>query len=244
MRSNSSTFLTIALAGMLPWSAIGCGQSAVALPDAEVCAAQDDKPVACASAEEADDKPPATESFRFPDDPGGALAARVLTPGKLPPDRLAQRTWKALPAVESPTPALRTQEAPVPRLIVNTARSTLAPQLTLPEPTFGFTFALGLPQTQPMHTGDRIRTPAPDVKEPVALPVMAQTVPDRASHDDPTRAASSAAALAAAPPTRTTPAPFVRFTLPDPYEHHDAVKIRTPLAEETVPAATAPRPKR
>lgn len=65
----------------------------------------------------------------------------------------------------------------------------------------------------------RIRAPSPDVNQFIPLPILAQPISDRASLDDPTRDASTAAATAAPIPSRTRKAPFVKRTLPDPYDH-------------------------
>src|SRR5262249_53072978 len=85
------------------------------------------------------------------------------------------------------------------------------------------------------------RLPSPDVNRPVALPPLAQPVLDRAALDDQTSAASLDAALAAPVPQRSAPAPFLRLTLPDPFEHRQTVKLRAIPPEDLMPVAASPR---
>ena len=82
---------------------------------------------------------------------------------------------------------------------------------------------------------ERLRVPSVDVEKPVGLAPMARPLPDRGALADPTLPASRSAVLSAALPERSRPAPFVRLTLPDPFEHRDAVRLRSPVGEEQVP---------
>ena len=75
-----------------------------------------------------------------------------------------------------------------------------------------------------------IRAPSPDGNQPIPLPILAQPISERASLDDPTRDASTAAATAATIPPRTRKAPFVKQTLPDPYDHR---RTEVPAPEES-----------
>jgi hypothetical protein len=109
----------------------------------------------------------------------------------------------------------------LPRLVTEEAMDEARERVMLPEET-------SLP------TVDRARVPSPNVHEPVALPILALPVPDRASLDDPTGDASTEAALAATLPQRVTPAPFLRLTVPDPYE------FRRPLVLAGQPEAAVP----
>ena len=60
--------------------------------------------------------------------------------------------------------------------------------------------------------------------------------------DDPTAEISVGLALAVSPPLRTTPAAFIRFVLPNPFEHHETGRLRTPPEENPMPVTVAPRP--
>jgi hypothetical protein len=118
----------------------------------------------------------------------------------------------------------------MPRLPASTPSSPLRPRLILDETLGGFPDALILPQVPDFPDAGRVRVPSRDVHEPLALPIQGQPVPDRASLDDPTTDASIAAALAAPIPARTTKAPFLKLTLPDPYEHR---RTGVPAPEES-----------
>jgi hypothetical protein len=76
----------------------------------------------------------------------------------------------------------------------------------------------------------RIRAASPDVNQPIPLPILAQPVSDRAPLDDPTADASTAAATSAPIPPRTRKAPFVKRTLPDPYDNR---RTEVPVPEES-----------
>jgi hypothetical protein len=84
----------------------------------------------------------------------------------------------------------------------------------------------------------KVAWPSPDINEPILLPILARPVVDRASLDDPSGDASQAAALASSVPERTNPAPFLRLNLPDPFEHRNAARLRTPLPESPLPIGT------
>ena len=92
-----------------------------------------------------------------------------------------------------------------------------------------------------LPAGPKIGWPSQDVNQPIPLPILARQVTDRASLDDPSGEASLVAALAPTVPDRTTPAPFLKLNLPDPFEHRNAVRLRTPLPEIPLPK-DAPRP--
>jgi hypothetical protein len=48
--------------------------------------------------------------------------------------------------------------------------------------------------------------------------------------------------LSAPPPSRSRPAPFVKTTVPDPYEYRAAVRLALPPPEGDTPKSTTPRP--
>jgi len=87
-----------------------------------------------------------------------------------------------------------------------------------------------LPQIPSLPEGGRVRVSSVDVNQPLPLPILAQPISDRASLDDPTAEVSSAAAVAAPIPPRITKAPFLKLTLPDPYDHRH---IGVPASEES-----------
>jgi hypothetical protein len=97
------------------------------------------------------------------------------------------------------------------------------------------------PRKEKLPAAKLPRVPAPDLNQPVPLPVLARPQADRAPLTDPTGDASLAAALAQPVPVRTTPAPPLRLNLPDPFENHQVARVRTPPPEEPQPVAPAPK---
>src|SRR5437763_15618166 len=101
-----------------------------------------------------------------------------------------------------------------------------------------------IPPTPSFPVGKRLRVPSSDGEKPVDLPPTAQPLPDRAPVADPTLPSSREVVVSARMPDRKTPAPFLRFTLPDPFEHRDTVRLRTPLGAEEVPVLSSVPPPR
>jgi hypothetical protein len=96
------------------------------------------------------------------------------------------------------------------------------------------------PQAQVLPAGERTRVSSPDPDQPIPLPILARPVPDRASLEDATTEASTAAALAGPLPRRTSPAPFLRLKLPEPYENRRPLSLPLP-EEDATPTAASPR---
>jgi hypothetical protein len=126
----------------------------------------------------------------------------------------------------------------LPRLPASKGRP-LRPRLTLEESLDDVAALVALPQSLSLPAGERVRAPSPDVNQPLPLPVLARPVSDRAPVEDVTGEASAAAALAATMPQRTTPAPFLKLSVPDPYEHRRPLGLPVP-PEQTMPEAGSP----
>jgi hypothetical protein len=186
------------------------------------------------------------DGFRFPNDKGGQLLGALLTPG----DRQRVVTINAGRKVFAPLRGLEQPETPLlpsqaPAALLPPPRSPATPRPGhAPEET-PLTSARGRPlppQSQTLATGLLVRTASAPPDQPLRVPTLATPVPDRASLDDPTRDASLGAALMAVPPSRPGPAPFLRLGAADPFENREAVKVRTPPPELTLPVTTTPRP--
>jgi hypothetical protein len=177
------------------------------------------------------------ETFQFPEDKGGRLLSRLLAPPEtLPPVKPQPRprsTPRTIAQPSLPLPQLLT----LPSVLADQARRTLPPQgLLTPEQALdGPDAPQPLPETLQFAVSDRPRLPSVDVEKPVGLAVMAQPLPDRGALADPTLPASRLAVLTAPLPERSTPAPFLRLTLPDPFEHRDTVRLRQPPGIEEMP---------
>jgi hypothetical protein len=92
------------------------------------------------------------------------------------------------------------------------------------------TAAAGLYRDAP----ERIRVPSVDVTRPAPLPTLAKPLPDRAPFDDVTSPLSNPSSGSNAMPARTRPAPFLKLTPPDPFEH------RRPVAPPVTPSEEVP----
>jgi hypothetical protein len=244
MFHRSSALLVKVCCGGLLLAVLGCSRSAVVVtPEG---ASRADEPAAPPVARGKIDEPAGTP-FAFPEDAGGALLAKVLPPKE--PE--APRTDRSKPArrpatsrqMESPTLPLPPHRAAMPRLPASAKLIPLRPRLVLDETPSGLPDSPILPQLPSLPDGDRVRVPSVDVNQPIPLPILTRPVADRAPLDDPTADASAAAALAAPIPTRTTKAPFLKLTLPDPYDRRRS-ETPTPAESSEFPVGTPQTPRR
>lgn len=207
----------------------GCGRSTVLMTPHNASLVEEaplETSLARAQTEESEPSP-----FAFPDDSGGVLLAKVLPPKDVE-SALLQRPHAPHRALDSsfdkpPTLDLPQSLVALPRLTDDGIHSTLRPRLVADETLGAFPDSLPLPQTPALPDMGRIRVSSPDVNRPIPLPILAQPTLDRASLDDPTHDASTIATLAAPIPPRSNKAPFLKQTLPDPYDHR-----RTDIATE------------
>jgi hypothetical protein len=185
-------------------------------------------------------------AFAFPEDRGGRLLADLLAPPekdhhamKLASD---QRRVAASSVASEPALFLTPSETARPRPVLEKPLTPRKPG-AVPEavPFLDQLASPILPEATTLFVDGRIRAPAPDVNRPLPLPILGERVTDRASLDDPTLEASVALALAQSPPRRATPLPFVRLTLPNPFENRDALRWRQEVEELPMPAPPPPR---
>jgi hypothetical protein len=246
MRPNRCRAAALLLTGVLLVFIPACGQPAVSVvvndpgPEAVVRAQADDEPRA--------DQPngdKAGDGFRFPDDKGGQMLARALPPTDKAPAATENvsagpKPLPGVPALEQPSVPLLPNQGQVPRMPAGRKGPLLRPRAlpdelplsgSRPEP----------PQEPQFPAGDRVRLPGPDPTQPAPLPPLATPAPDRTSSEDPTAEFSSAAAQSAVLPARSTPAPFARTGLPDPFENRNAVRLREAPPEQGDPVTAAPK---
>lgn len=201
-----------------------------------------------AAQEVAKDNKPAG-SFAFPDDQGGKLLAELLTTTGSPAGKQDKRTTplplKGPAALEHPDmQPPQTSAAPgLPSASLTPKPVPVKPHSLPEEAPFlrSSLDAVAIPQRDDLPAGPRTRIDSIDVEKPTAVPILAQPVPDRASLEDPTQTVSTLSALAVILPERAGPTPFLKLTLPDPFENAQTVRLRTPPAEEATP--TSPGPK-
>jgi hypothetical protein len=190
---------------------------------------------------------PAADGFSLPDDQGGKLLAALLAPHRQAPRVSSGHVTRPrhLPAprsLERPEVPLPPNLSELPRPRLDAPNSPLRPRaLSGAAPLTWYRDDPQTPQRRRLPDAARVRLPSSDVREPIALPTLGRAHPDRAPLADPSVEASTAAALAGTMPARTNPAPFVRLTLPDPFEHSRTVRLRTPPKEDAVPANTGSR---
>jgi hypothetical protein len=256
MRTNRYRTAALLLAGGLLTSLAGCGHT----PAPAAAGPSTQKVVARGKADDAGDglkaaaakEPPkdeakkeAEEGFRFPDDKGGQLLAKVLPPSEKAPagERVTSgpKRLPGSPALEQPAAPLPPGRAEVPRLPSGKKGTSLKPR-PLPDelPLGGYRGDPAPPHGQSFPAGDRVRLPGPDINQPAPLPILATPAPDRAALDDPTADFSAAAVQSAPAPARTNPAPFVKVALPDPFENRNAVRLREKPAERAEPVTGSP----
>src|SRR5882672_11362687 len=221
----------ILLGCLLASMSAGCGErSARITPESEAYAGESNMPVEQAQDRTAEPTP--SSEFPFPADKGGRLLADRLRPANqvptLPEDKPAAAKRLAGPA-KLENPELSLPKVPIlhPPSLPLTKIKPIRPTLVEGEPPLSRA-RLDLPSPTPVKlaVGPKIAWPSPDIHQPIPLSILARQVTDRASLDDPSGDASLAAALAAKVPDRSTPAPFLRLTIHDPFEHRNAVRLR------------------
>lgn len=176
--------------------------------------------------------------FKIPDDAAGKLLVTVLPPQK----------WNG--PLENPERPAR-PPAPVPPL------AGMGPQLTeFPAllPRFGPRSLLPirprvvareridegfgppqLPDREAYVTLPLTRETSEPVIVPSALPLLGERPVDRVPLEDPTAEASTVATQTSKSPERTSAIPYVRFTIPDPFE------LRKPLSLPALKDAPTPQ---
>src|SRR5205823_1983199 len=98
-----------------------------------------------------------------------------------------------------------------------------------------------IPERPQMPAGELVHVASVNLNGPLPLPIMGLPVREPSSSDDATSEFSLSVALAATPPWRTNLAPFIRLSIPDPFEHHPAARLPVELPESSMPVTAAPR---
>jgi hypothetical protein len=183
------------------------------------------------------DKTDKGEPFRLPPGEVGKMLGQVLPP-RHRPGALHNPGRPAPPA--APVPRFVAPPAPLPPASVELARLPLSGRRAMLRPDLATEERLddgapvNVPREPSFPTEKLARVDTEDVSIPPPLPLMATPVPDRVSLDDATMDVSTAAVLQAPLPRRETPVPFVRLSVPDPFEHRQPLTIPVP-EEATTP---------
>jgi hypothetical protein len=179
---------------------------------------------------------PAESVFAFPDDLGGKAVAKRLSPvlpETLPAAQNVTQKPRAVPAfLDNPLPATGDLGPLLPKLTLPAAKPVRPTPLPDRVPTDLTAAIPTLPERAPLPHAPLVRTPGRDVNEPAELPILAKPVTDRASLDDPTLGFTAKSVIAEKLPLRTEPAGFVRYTLPEPFEHSASGKPLPPIPDD------------
>ncbi|MBY0232460.1 MAG: hypothetical protein K2W96_24545, partial [Gemmataceae bacterium] len=140
-------------------------------------------------------------------------------------------------------PALPEAPPATPRLLP-IKRPPQLPRTVAPEEVDeGF----GVPSAPPLGAMDTLgkeKSPSEDVRQPPPLPLLALRPEDRVPLDDPTGEASGAAVLTGKMPERTKPVPYVRSSVPEPFEFRGPPAPAAPERDAPQVAAPVPPEKR
>jgi hypothetical protein len=183
-----------------------------------------------------DPQPPEDAGFRFPDDHAGKLLAKVLPPSDTLPtaERATEpRPHPGAPHVESPSLPLPQTGTDIPRVAL-AAHYEPRPHLVMEEVFVAAHAEALLPATVFLEAAERVRVPSVDVNKPIPLLILAKPSSDRAPVEVVTGEASNAAVVSGTTPARTKPVPFLKLTLPDPFEN------RRPVAPPIMPSEEVP----
>jgi hypothetical protein len=251
MKKNLRPLVTVLGYGLIVLALSGCGKSSVgARPRGQLAGENSADRAALKQTDGEKNALAANEEFMFPPDKEGKLLAEVLRPsekplGPLAPEALKPRRFSASPSVEKPQLPLLPSTVEMPRQADTQKGTQVRPGLLPEEPPLAhYQIAVAQPEPIKLPAGPRVRLPSTNVNQPIPLPILAQPISDRVPLDDPTVTVSHSAALAETFPGRTNPAPFLRLTLPDPFEHRNVIRLLKPLEEEGIPFSVLPGPSK
>jgi hypothetical protein len=194
------------------------------------------------------------EEFPLPAGGEGKMLAKTLLPSDQVPrmtdDRTVVPKRHSVPSkLQTPEPTLPPAIATVPPSILlgdNKKKGKTIQPILLERDSSPLRERIDMdrPAAMILPTGPKVVWPSLDVNQPILLPILARPVADRASLDDPSGEASRSAALASPVSDRMTPAPPLRLTLLDPFEHHNTVRLRMPPPEISAPTGHSRPPAR
>jgi hypothetical protein len=234
---------------------VGCGQSnppPVVTATLEVDAdSAKEKPVAPVNGPMAakNDPIPDGGTFPFPTDAGGKALAKTLAPAKpaaMPAGAAAEPKARRLPSfVDSPAPSPSDSDRSLPRLELHPSKDARPVPLPDRVPNDIGGLLPQLPSRGEIPTGPLTRTVGRDVHSPLELPILSpRPVADRAPLADPTLDFTAKSVISPSLPLRTEATGFIRINLPDPFEHSEAARPRTPVVDDPNRSLGIPPPPR
>jgi hypothetical protein len=176
-------------------------------------------------------------AFRLPSDAAGVLLSKELAPRghPRPLPAPARRTRPDVPAprfAELRLP-LPTAPASLVRLPDTSRKQPVRPEFVQEEGLEESFDEPAVPHKPRFLTSRPAHVPSEDAALPPPLHVMAQPLPDRVPLEDATMEASTAAVLKAPLTPRTTPAPYQRLSVPEPYENRRPLTLLVPAERAT-----------
>jgi hypothetical protein len=188
-------------------------------------------------------------TFPFPNDAGGKALAKSLAPASpkpMPAGSPTVRKERQLPPfLESPSPTGADVTGSLPRLPIAAAKVVRPSPLPDRVPSDLGGIVPQLPPRSDFPTGPLTRQESRDLSKPAELPILStRPVPDRAPLADPTVEFTAQSVISQTLPLRTGPTGFIRINLPDPFEHADAARPRTPVVENpnrSLPSVPPPK---
>jgi|GEM_PF-4601247 len=176
-------------------------------------------------------------TFAFPaGDAGKRLSVVLVSGAKLgEPDRDRRAAKpRTLPAYLNPeSGTMVAPEFPIRRL--SGVRSAPVRPMAIPDRVaVDFTRVdVVLPESPTFPVGPLTNNPGLDFNRPAPVQILGRYIPDRASLEDPTVDFIPAMVVNPALPLKEVVAPFVRLTLPDPFENAGPAQIKNPPKEDT-----------
>lgn len=186
-------------------------------------------------------------TFAFPDDRGGKLLEGSLPPQPvvIKPERVTVTPReRALPDFLTNGPSQLPVAADAPATLPLAPRREFVP-VSLPERILpDFAPATPMLPAQPIpDAGPAYKQSMRDPAQPAELPFLAtKPVPERASLEDPTVEFTAQSVISLVLPLRETVAPFVKLTIPEPFEPAGPPIPRGALTEDANKALTPPPP--
>ncbi len=239
------------VAGLLATMSLGLAGCTEAPAPAPVNAAE--PPVLVAQTPSARVKEQSAESagFAFPTDLAGKHLEERLTPPRQVPALPVPFTqtplpwrWAKLDSAAERSRLLPPTETPSgPRILPEERRSTAKRRPTLDVSLLTSETDPARPTVPFLPAGLLVSAPSPDPVVAPPLAPIARLIPDVPTvSSDPTGDGSRRAAMTILSVLRDQPAPFLRLTIPNPFENAQAVRVRTPIPDADEPAASSSRP--
>jgi hypothetical protein len=189
-----------------------------------------------------------TQSSESPADLGDRVVARATAPDipALPPiERFGTAPMPRAPSawLVDPDSTPRAKLTPPPFIASNPIAARPAPPAERVPPDLG-AGARAVPAKPKLPVAAAATKRSRDVNLPPPLPPLGRPAGDRASLEDPTTEFS--AAVITTPPLKISfvPAPFLKVTVPDPFELGEQIRPAIPSAAEPAPMPVSVNPRR